>query len=1091
MMDEDIPELLLAGFVPLRAQGLALPCYASGPLSNAWYCAVCSIDGDHTGTVIGFEPFESDDIIRLPAAAARTVSIGDPWHDVLLWKEEFYVGTPAIIIAQLGETAAELAAEAPLTLLDLAMAGEGLDRAALAATAYAHVRAQWGEAEADRWQSDGFARQQLMLEARRLLAAAGAEGAGVVRGIEVERTGSGLMADIPAALVQLLQEHGIFPRFAARVATLAQETHLPLAPVPEPGGPAAERDPVSDDAADAAEPLADEAPGPSSSADARAANVLVLASGARARLLLRHIQRPDWQPHWEDAPRPRRGRQSSGRLDPDFARVDVVDDLNGLPDLSPYEVIIWLVDDEAFLNDQGRVTGAQLQAALGHGAMPLCIIAPMLPAQQPPAILADRSAASDLPLFDTILDTAVVRSPFWPGNSRRSIDRRVADLVSATALLAAPRSPLHAWLTEDRPRYEPLLLSIASGIRQSRDSSGLFSEVSSAGVFAEGRRRREVEEFTWSEIPRGGERSKELQGMAVVRRHQPDFQPFAEAVTKHMPSSRPLQRDSKLLGEVPDPIANALIYPYLAAAFRAESKRGDRICVVAAEAPGLKALRAAAKIGWSVIRYSDEESLRSLASDRRRRTADLPADIAMPDLNRLGRNRGLAIRGVDPRDVVRMPIHVLEDWRKRFSGSDLVASFRWYRSIINRYDDPPEAAGVAAVPAELFFQGEMQNEPAATFLRDHADVVAAGVRAKRTADLRASWSEPAKGAARFMFEDGKLPVHFGPVDHHEVAAQKFFTIDGDASVPLLFSSRLFRVWARATLTRSPSWSSRFSITRTYETFPLPDQFMVLNDGEGDRASLRASPRSKSLSALLKNYDPDMLRMEYSQVGRTSDLASDRRDYFSEVEASLLDMIGLPPDVSDLDLLERLVDMNRNAGADDYRAGEGFSDRWLSDRPRADTETWDVVVEGPNDEIGLRGIIERLSSHRTDQIRIWSAGGSSSIPSMLRNLRDAGHENLAVLLDREDASQRLIDEVRMLIDDRGGYLVLISPNMEDWLEACCPTDYALAMPATGVRAKAMRRFSGHANLDEVLTSNEEFAKWVGDALGVTLEKLPPS
>lgn len=1091
MIDEDISELLLAGFVPLRAQGLALPCYASGPLSNAWYCAVCSVDGDHTGTVTGFEPFESDDIIRLPAAAARAVSIGDPWHDVLLWKGEFHVGTPAIIIAQLGETAAELAAEAPLTLLDLAMAGDGLDRAALAATAYAHVRAQWGEAEADRWQSDGFARQQVMLEARRLLAAAGTGDAGVVRGIEVERIGTNLVADIPEALVRLLQEHDMFTRFAARVAALAQETHLSLAPVAEPGGPVATREPVADDAAQAAEALADEPPVLSGSADAQSANVLVLASGARAHLLLRYIQRPDWEPRWDDAPRSGRGRRSSGRLDPNFARFDVVDDRNGLPDLSPYEVIIWLVDDEAFLNDQGRVTGQQLQAALGHGAMPLCIIAPMLLAQQPPAILADRSVASDLPLFDTILDTAVVRSPFWPGNSRRSIDRRVADLVSATALLAAPGSPLHAWLTEDRPRYEPLLLSIASGIRQSRESSGLFSEVSSAGRFAEGPRRRDAEQFTWTEVPRGGERKKLLEGMAVVRRHEPDFQSFAEAVIEHVPTSRPLQRDSKFLGEVPDPIADALTYPHLAAAFRAEPKRGDAICVVTAEAPGLRALRAAAKIGWSVIRYSDEESLRSLTTGRRRRTADLPADIFLPDLNRLGRNRGLAIRGVDPRDVVRMPIHVLEEWRRRFRDSDLVASFRWYRSSINRYDEPPEAAGVAAVPAERLLQGEMQDDRAAAFLREHDDVIAAGARAKRTADLRASWSQPADGAARFMFEDGKLPVRFGRVHHQEVAAQKFFTIDGDASVPLLFSSRLFRVWARATLTRSPSWSSRFSITRTFETFPLPDQFLVLNDGEGDRASLRASPRSKSLSALLKAYDPDMLRLEYSQAGRASDLASDRRDYFSEVEERLLDLIGLPPDVSDLDLLERLVDMNRNAGADDHRTGEGFSERWLPDRPRADTETWDVVVEGPNDEIGLRRIIERLSPGRTDHVRIWSAGGSSSISGMLRNLRDAGHENLAALLDRDDASRRLIDEARMLVEEHGGHLVLISPNMEDWLESCCPNDYVLAVPATGVRAKAMRRFSGHANLDEVLTSNEDFANWVADAFGVTLENLPSS
>lgn len=1093
MMEEDIPELLLAGYIPLRSQGLAFPCYASGPQSNAWYCATCSIDGDHSGTVIAFEPIESDDIVRLSAAAARTVSIGDPWHDVLLWKEDRLVGTPAIIVAQLGENAAELAAEAPLTLLDLAMASDELDRGALAATAYAHVQAQWGHAEADRWQSDGFVRQQLMLEARRLLCAAGVMDMGVVRQIEVNRTDAGLEADIPTALRQLLQEHDILARFAERAAALAADTRIPLGRVTNLDEARSRRDPpFTEEPAPAVKPASAPEPVLSRSAADATGRVLVLGSGSRARLMLRHVRPPDWQPRWHDEPRPRR-RRSSKPSDVAHAPVDVVDDRAGLPELAPYDVIIWLVDDETFLNDHGRVISSQLQAALEHGDMPLCIVAPMLPAQRPPAILADLSLSADLPLFYTLLDTAFVRSPFWPGNPRRSIDRRVADLVSATAQLAAPGSPLHAWLTEDRPRYEPLLLSIASGVQLGRGPLGLSSEVSSAGLLPESKRHRQTEEFTWSEQPRGGERTKAMEGVAVVRRHDPEFQPFAEAVARYQASPPFLQRDNKFLGEVPDPIVDALRYPRLATAFREEPKRGDAICVMTAEAPALKALRAAAKVGWSVVRYSDDEGLRSLISSRRLKLRDLPADIAMPDLNRLGRNRGLSIRGVDPRDVLRIPVHVLQEWQERFEQSDLVSVFRWYRSSINRHGEPAEAVGVAAIPMELFLEAERQGDDAAHFLREHDGVATAsataGALAKRTADLRASWSGSAEGTSRFMFEDGKLPVRFGPVDQKEVAAQKFFTIDGDASVPLLFSSRLFHVWARATLTRSPSWASRFSITRTFETFPLPDQFMVLNDGEGGRASLRASPRSQSLAYLLEDHDEDLLAGR-SISRRSSYGANERRDFLEDVDARLLDMIHLPPDATDLDLLERLVELNRHAGADEHSLEGPASATHRSKRPDG-RDTWDVIVEGPNDEIGFRRIVDRLSPRQNDHIRIWVAGGSSSVPGTLRNLLDAGHENLAVMLDRDDASQRLIGEVRMLLDRQGGYLVLIAPNMEGWLESCCPSDYVLAVPATGVRAKAMRRFSGHADLEEVLRSNEDFASWAVNALGVTLNSIAGS
>jgi hypothetical protein len=257
-----------------------------------------------------------------------------------------------------------------------------------------------------------------------------------------------------------------------------------------------------------------------------------------------------------------------------------------------------------------------------------------------------------------------------------------------------------------------------------------------------------------------------------------------------------------------------------------------------------------------------------------------------------------------------MPAPAYDDWSERFRDSELVIAARWYRSSINRFNELDASPGVAAIPASLFLQAERQGDEAAHFLRD-ADQVntpTTGALAKRSADLRASWSEPADGAWRIMLEDGKLPVRVGPVAREEVAAQKFFTIDGDVSAALLFSSRLFYVWARATLTRSLSWSSRFSITRTFETFPLPEQFLVSSDGEGGRSTLRAPPNSRELKSLIERFDEYQLGFG-SRTDR-KDLAS---DYARDTEEVLLGMIGLTSEATDLDLLERLIEMNRTSG----------------------------------------------------------------------------------------------------------------------------------------------------------------------------------
>ena len=930
-MDEVVVDLLLAGYVALRPAGLALPCYASGPQSNAWYCAVCSIDGDHEGVITAFEPFEASDIVKLPEAARRAVSVGDPWHDVLLWSGDVHVGTPTIIVGQLGDAAAQLAIRAPLTLLDLAMASAGLDRAALTQSAYAHLESQWGSTDADRWQSDIFVRQHLMVEARRLLVPTdGMAAAALIRGLEVQRSGHDLIIDVPDDLRALLAARGLAEAFGERIAGFAKDTGIVLAkpadlsdaPVPL----AAAIDPDIKELSDVENTLADPAPG---------GRTLIIASGLRARQLVRHFGSPAWLPDWDEddtvagiAPH-RLGQRLGDQPDAEssekpviahasahFAAFDIIDDRKALPLLDGYATVIWVADDEALARDGGRNIAAELEAAVVPGRLPLCIIAPTLPAQRPPAILADRSLPHDLPPFGTLLDTTVVRSPFWAGNPKRSIDRRVADLICGAALLVAEGSPLRGWLEEDRPRYEPLLLSIASGLRTDRSRIGLASEISSAGISMSD--ERDGEYFAWSELPIGGDRTRTLRGEALVRRHDPDFSGLAAEIARrngHDDRQAPLPG---VIGDVPSSISECLTFPHLAATTKRDGKRGEATCVLTAEAPDLRTLRSAAMTGWRVVRYSDDDVLRSFSDGPwRGPPPDLPSDIAMPQLNRLGRNRGLAVRGVDPRDVIRMPADIYDTWQSRFGPSDLSKSVRWYRSSVNRYREPPSAAGVAAIPVIDFREAEDMGDEAALFLRqiEELKIAPMGVLSKRSADLRASWVAPADGSLRYMIEDGRLPVRSGPVDPEEVAAQKFFTIDGDASVPLLFSSRLFQVWARATLSRSPSWSSRFSITRTFETFPIPDQFLIMVDDDGGRASLRLNPSSGSLQTLLDGVELDrLLADDMAQPRRRSRSGgNDLREFREEADEALLKMIGLSPDAGDLDLLERLVEMNRSAG----------------------------------------------------------------------------------------------------------------------------------------------------------------------------------
>ena len=190
----------------MRLQGLSLPCYITRPGANRWYVAVCTIDGDHAAKIAGFEPFDGD-VTLLPASSQRLVAVGDPWHDVLVWNGLEHVGTPDIILAQLGGELDDISKNAPLTLLDLAVAVDTPDLPERAGAAYRYLEARFDQKMADHWQCELFVRQRTLVELRRLVRKPRSSAvAAAIRLIEVTRNSQGLTIELPPAVAAALEQ---------------------------------------------------------------------------------------------------------------------------------------------------------------------------------------------------------------------------------------------------------------------------------------------------------------------------------------------------------------------------------------------------------------------------------------------------------------------------------------------------------------------------------------------------------------------------------------------------------------------------------------------------------------------------------------------------------------------------------------------------------------------------------------------------------------------------------------------------------------------------------------------------------------------
>lgn len=881
MVDRGPAELILAGYVAMTRRGFALPCFAGSPRPNAWYTATCSVDADHMGKITGFEVFESSDIVHLSSEAHRPVRIGSAWTDVFIWKEQAFVGTPQEIWNALDEERDQMLSAVPITGLDLALSVPDQNVAPLLDSALDFMRSRFGDEKALAWQYGTLARQQVLIELRRLAleAGLGQTALSALSGLEVLPRGSNELAvQIPADVTRLFEKADRVADLHGRTRQIVERLGLFLADEPLKSAVETFLPPES-----SVETIAREG-------DCDIRILIAVTGGRRAFDIARHITSPEWRPadvgqgqitvdiEEVDLNRPR--KSVKGRL----GRPAFVEQ----PDRG-YNVVVLLADDEALMSGGISSLHEALLARFDSEWSGVSLIAPALPEDVPSRALTDQTLLGEFGAFgfNAVIDTSVARSPFWTGNPRRAFDRRIADVIAGSAVLCGTDGPLRRRLKE-YPGAPELLLTFALESKHWGEL-GLASEVTWAH---HGHSGAWSARFTAKTIQRDA--GTTVDGIVQLRDCRTQFDNFANAVLDDALPVGSADFISQI--DVPSKIKQDLAFPDLAAGFKRASEAFEGIAICA-EAPSFAALKAAGRQGWAIIRYTDRESIREiLMGDSNVRLPFMPRQLRLPPLSRRPENKGLATRGIDPRDVVRLTVADWETWETRMSSS-LRTEMRHYRASLSR---SRAAEGREYVlPRRAVQQASESGDREARSLLRHVDRRDGRdgsylLTGKRPADLRVAWSKPARGVSRYILSDGVVPCEFAELESDEVPAQRFFIIDGDGAVPALLGSRIFAAWAKITLTRSMSWMPRFSVTRTFETLLMPPPFIVTRTGDGPtRLTLADDRRLRPLA--------EDLRKLYRRRSMPP-----TKELHAEIDRAILRELKLPEDAPDLAIIELLL-----------------------------------------------------------------------------------------------------------------------------------------------------------------------------------------
>src|SRR5215472_9648096 len=93
--DETGARLELIGYEKLTDHGFALPIFGRSRGANVYYTARSSSPGEAGGRIVGFDHYDPDSLILLPAEQVRDTGVGEPWLDIFLWDGVPHVGRPS------------------------------------------------------------------------------------------------------------------------------------------------------------------------------------------------------------------------------------------------------------------------------------------------------------------------------------------------------------------------------------------------------------------------------------------------------------------------------------------------------------------------------------------------------------------------------------------------------------------------------------------------------------------------------------------------------------------------------------------------------------------------------------------------------------------------------------------------------------------------------------------------------------------------------------------------------------------------------------------------------------------------------------
>jgi hypothetical protein len=642
---------------------------------------------------------------------------------------------------------------------------------------------------------------------------------------------------------------------------------------------------------------------------AKDASVLIVADGKRAREVVRHLKSPS------------ESEQYLAKPDWEIFLGGTAELLSSSETRARAVIALVIGEDEDAPAPSSVKLEQFLQRQAADGALILLVPAP--PATQPSALFTP-GGDQRLPFAHAILDTTIARSPFWWGNVKRSFERRISDVLQL-AVTAACSQVVRRELMESRTEKVVPTLSVGivpypSDRTPRKDiADGLLLGSEASYVAGDPKRSDPSVLFSVRINPDEGDGDRHTSQIIVEgRRRENRFAEFAGSVIaplfgrNNRRSNGPRGR-LELIRDLPSEVCETMFAPNYVAGFAIGDDTRSLRLAVTAETPSLAAVEQADRLGWTIARYTDSATLRRLSEGTEAATT-FPDEILMGSIQSNEINRSLATRGVDQRDVVRVSYDLLSEWLDGVPATQRVSARRNARPLRSATRPYRESESDQLLLREYV----LSSDPAAQRL---LSLITLNGKAspfrpmKRSADLLRCWTPPSPEFRRYAIVDGAVPGIVLELRPEEVPLQDLFVIDGDYAVPALFRSRVFAVWARATLPAASSWMARFTVATTFGGFPIADIFRIVGQ-QGSLAALVADGGPSRLGELAEEVGQHIERSLASLPSgswKEAHRSSENLPAMQSLNDLVLHAYGLPVEATDIQILRRLQEMNAAIG----------------------------------------------------------------------------------------------------------------------------------------------------------------------------------